>query len=233
VSILSRQECERVLDGITTLAAGAQLPTLTLGAADIVLPLAFNFEAGGTTVTGSGEVIHVDSLSDAPGDAVSAGEIVLRLAKAMGLRGVERKADAGVLGKTPEVDARAMAGRGQPEAPKARAGELLAVTTSDAIHFHTGGRTGQCAWPSTIAPDPVATLNARDAGPLGIERGDEVTVSSSEGEGRAIADVVKGQAAGVVALSSGFAEMRRLFPWKAERRTGPVGVKIRKTGSET
>ena len=233
VSVLSRQECERVLDGIKTLAAAAQLPTLTLGAADIVLPLAFNFEAGGTIVTGSGEVIHVDSLSDAPGEAVSAGEIVLRLAKVMGLRGMERKVDLQILERMPEVDARAMVGRGQPEVPKARAGELLAVTTSDAIHFHTGGRTGQCAWPSTIAPYPVATLNVKDAAPLGIERGDEVVLTSSEGDGRAIADVVKGQAAGVVAVSVGFAEIRRLFPWKSERRTGPVGVKIRKTGSET
>jgi anaerobic selenocysteine-containing dehydrogenase len=79
----------------------------------------------------------------------------------------------------------------------------------------------------------VATLNVKDAAPLGIERGDEVVLTSSEGDGRAIADVVKGQAAGVVAVSVGFAEIRRLFPWKSERRTGPVGVKIRKTGSET
>lgn len=233
VSVLSRQECNRTLDGIRTLVAAAQLPTLTLGAADVVLPLAFNFEAGGTTVTGSGEVITVESLAEAPGEAVPAGELVMRLAHAMGLRGVERKVDRSVLETMPEVDVRAIIERGHPQVAKAPEGAFLAVTASDAIHFHTGGRTSHCEWPKYMAPNPVATMNVDDAGPLGIKSGDEVLLVSNEGEGRATAEVVKTQAAGVVAVSSGFAEMRRLFPWNMARRTGPVAVKIQKAGSET
>jgi anaerobic selenocysteine-containing dehydrogenase len=233
VSVLSKQECNRTLDGIRTLVAAAQLPTLTLGAADVVLPLAFNFEAGGTTVTGSGEVITVDSLAEAPGEAVPAGELVMKLADALGLRGVERKVDRRLLEEMPEVDSRPILERGQPEVAKAREREFLAVTESDAIHFHTGGRTSQCEWPRYMVPNPVVTMNLNDAQALGIATGDEVLLVSSEGEGRATAEVVKGQTAGVVAVSSGFAEMRGLFPWNMARRTGPVAVRIQKAGRET
>jgi len=209
----------------------ASLPVPTLGAADIVLPLAFNFETGGTTVTGSGEVVTVDAVADPPGEAVSAGELVRKLAEVMGISGVERKVDAKVLGKTPEADAEAILQRPQPDVPSAANGKLLALTHSDAVHFHVGSLTAQCAWPKYVAPEPVVTLSAKDAEALGIANGGTVRITSDEGETTGTAEVAKEQPAGVVAVPSGFAEMRRLFPW--ERATGPVTVNIEKARNET
>ena len=231
VSVFSKGDSVTMLDAIGTLAAAASLPVPTLGAADIVLPLAFNFETGGTTVTGSGEVVTVDAVADAPGEAASAGNLVTRLAEAMGISGVERKAETPLIEKMPQVDAEAILKRAQPDVPAPAEGELLAVTQSDAIHFHVGSLTGQCAWAKYAAAGPVVTVNANDAESLGILNGETVRITSDEGEGTGTVEVVKEQAAGVVAVPGGFAEMRRLFPW--ERGTGPVTVKIEKTGNET
>lgn len=229
----SGDESAALPEGVKTCAAAAILPTATLGAADIVLPLACNFETGGTTVTGSGEVITVDAVADAPGHATSAGDLVIRLAQAMGLSGVERKVDPKVLRTAPSVDAAAIAKRKQPAPETAPEGEFLAVTQSDAVHFHTGSLTRQCAWPQYTAPGPVAALNADDAAALGIDDGDAVKLTSTEGEGIATASVVKAQATGVVAVSSAFGDMRGLFPWTQTNGTGPVTVKIEKAGRET
>lgn len=228
VSVLSRRLCTTMLDGVKTLVAAARVPTPTVGAADVVLPLALNFEAGGTTVTGSGEVITVDAVADAPGEAVSAGELVRRLAKALGISGVERKVDVKALEKMPAVDAKAVVKRGQPEMPAAAQGELTAVTRSDAVHFHTGGLTSHCEWPRYLAPNPVASIGADLAAARGISGGDRVKLTSSEGEATAVAEVVKDQRAGVVGLCSGFAEIRGLFTWDETGRTGPVAVRVEK-----
>ena len=229
----SKRESAALLEGVKTLGAAARLPTPTLGAADIVLPLAFNFETGGTTVNGSGEVITVDAVADPPGHAASAGELVMRLAKAMGISGVERKLDPGILERIPEVDARTMAGKGHPEVQTAPQGAFLAVTQSDAVNFHTGSVSGQCAWPQYMAPEPVAAINADDAASMDVDDGDAVKLTSDEGEGVATAAVVKAQAAGVVAVSSAFGRMRGLFPWDLACGMGPVTVRIEKAGSET
>lgn len=226
VSGLSKTDAVTMLGGIKTLAAATPLPTPTLGAADVVLPLAFNFETGGTTVTGSGEVIVVDSVADAPGDATSAGELVMRLAEAMGITGIERKVDAKILGTMPEVDAEAIISQEQPEAPTASEGELILVMESDAVHFHMGSLTGRCAWPQYTAPTPVVAIRSAEADALGISDGETVKLTSIAGEGGATVRLVKEQPAGLAVVSSGFAEMRGLFPW--ERGTGPVAVRIEK-----
>ena len=141
--------------------------------------------------------------------------------------------DPKVLKTAPSVDAAAIAKRKQPAPETAPEGEFLAVTQSDAVHFHTGSLTRQCAWPQYAAPGPVAVLNADDAAALGIDDGDAVKLTSADGDGIATASLAKTQAAGVVAVSSGFADMRGLFPWNETGTTGPVTVKIEKAGRET
>jgi anaerobic selenocysteine-containing dehydrogenase len=198
----------------------------TVGRADVVLPMAFNFEVGGTTITGSGEIIAVDAVADAPGEAVSAGVIAEALAKTLGITGVARGVGRSKLEATPAGDASALTGRGQPPLVAAGMGEMVAVTHSDAIHYHTGSLTSLCAWPRFIAPNVVAAISAADAEALGVKHNGRVRVVSAEGQAEATADVSKMQPAGVVAVSSGFGPARGLFPWSAARRTGPAVVKV-------
>jgi anaerobic selenocysteine-containing dehydrogenase len=228
VSVLSREECAATLDGVKMLAAAGAMPSPTLGAADVVLPMALNFEAGGTTVTGSGEIITVDSLADAPGDALPARELLNRFAKALGSSSVERAVDVKALEKPPAGDAQHLADRGQPGLSSAPAGEFQAVTWSDAVHFHTGTLTAQCQWPLYMANGPVVLLNANDSGELGIRENDRVQLTSEKAQGEAKAQLVKGQTPGVVAVSGGFPAMRGLFGWSKSRPAGPVFVKVKK-----
>lgn len=227
-SVLSEGECAATMDRVKMLVAAGALPSPTTDAANVVLPMAFNFESGGTTVTGSGEIIAVDSIVDPPGDAKPAGELARILAEMLGIAGVERKVDAKRFEHMPLANAKAIIERVESLPAEPRLGEFAAVTHSDAIHFHTGSMTGLMAWPQWMAPAPTVLMNSADAEALGIEAGERVIVESSEGQGEAKAELAKGHARGVVAVSSGFAAMRGLFRWNSAHPTGPVAVKVRK-----
>ncbi len=224
---LSKKE-SAALDGLKLLVAANAMPVPTMGRAGVALPMAFNFEAGGTTMTGSGEAIEVNSVADAPCDACSAGALAEALAKALGIPGVARGFSRAAIEKMPAADAGTVAGRPHPVPASAPVGEFLAVTHGDAIHFHTGSLTSMCAWPAWAAATPLVMMSAPDAAALGVKHHGRVLVVSGVGQCEAEADVSKIHPAGVVAVSSGFAASRGLFPWSGSRRTGPTTVRLQK-----
>ena len=213
------------LNGLKMLVAANAMPVPTMERADVALPMTFNFEAGGTVVTGSGEIITVDSVADAPGEAVPAGELAGMLAKALGIAGVARGFDRAAAERMPKTDASGITGRAQAAPVAVGVGEFVAVTQSDCIHAHTGSLTSMCAWPQYMAPEPLVAMSATDAATLGVKHNGRVRLVSLEGTCEGKADVSKMQPAGVVAVSSGFAASRGLFAW-TNGRTGPTTVKV-------
>ncbi len=219
------------LHALRTLVAANSMPVATMEMAHVALPLAFNFEAGGTTITGSGEIVRVEWVADAPGQAVLPGVLVEELAKSLGIQGIVRDVNREDLEAVPSAEAAKITARPHPALAAAGMGEDVLVTQSDSVHFHTGSLTSMCAWPAYWAPEPVVTIGAKEGESLGVIAGDRVRIITAEGRCEARADVSKAQPTGVAAVSGGFVVSRSLFPWNSSRRTGPTTARIEKIPS--
>ena len=83
---------------------------------------------------------------------------------------------------------------------------LILTTGRSAFHFHTGTMTRKSEGLNILRPEELVELNPKDAGALGVEDGDQVTVVSRRGTVSAKAKVTDESPEGTVFMTFHFAE---------------------------
>ena len=205
------------LSAVEVLAAAAAMPSATTARAQLVLPMAFWFELGGTVADGSGALRTLAAAAEPARGALAPSEALARLCA-----DVEPMPDADIRAMAaadPPMDlARALGGPGDWAPPARQEGAMLVVSRADCLGFADGSASRQLLWPAMMEPQPRVRLNPAD-GPGGGETfGWTAGTVTLRGEGMSLtlpAEVSADVPQGVAAVSPNFPETRMLFAWAA------------------
>jgi NADH-quinone oxidoreductase subunit G len=203
VDVADRSLARRAVAGARTVISLDRFLTASSRQADVVLPVSGSAETEGTTTNLEGRVTTLHQKVTPPGTAradwMIAAELAMRLGADLGAGAaadlwaelvehspVHAGIDAGALADPAHVDGVVLplepAGFPTPErthvAPKG-AYELRLVVNR--VLYDAGSAVTHCDSSSGLAPEATVRLSPADAGPVGIETGTRVTVSSSHG----------------------------------------------------
>jgi hypothetical protein len=208
--------------------AAAALADETTASADLVLPLALICEIGGTIIEAGNRPVVTAPLMPPPSGVPTTSELLRRIALAAG---VNVAPFSGALAPTERLAV------GEPPEPApVSADGLMLVAARQAVNNVAGSLTSSASWQSKLRPLPELRVSPADAERIGTENGHVVSVQTHGAGVEAVVKVSARLATGVVAISDGYASVRKLFPYAIDAQRGevasqPVAVKVaRKSG---
>jgi NADH-quinone oxidoreductase subunit G len=170
---------EAALDAAGFVVCSELFMTETAQRANLVLPACSTFEKSGTTTDVAGDVLPVIGSVVAPGDAQADGDMLVRLAQALGVA-LPEPADIERTIAGPAASAFAL--HPLPPAPPASAtqtGELRALVESPI--FSGGGTSAFDARVNALRAHPRAKLHPQTAAAFGISDGTPIALVSAAG----------------------------------------------------
>ena len=196
------------LEKLQLLAASAIFENDTTKHSDVGLPQAVWTEMTGTYTGSLGIATTIAPLTEAQGDARSAGEMLSEIADEMG---------AGLSTGVPpaehpelQIDAQAELGRIAGEST----GEgVVLIEGIHPLHRWDGTITGRMSFPTVISPYCDIWIGEEAAGSLGVEAGSNVALATERGETTIIATVTDRMPGGLVAIPSYVPDVRGLLAW--------------------
>jgi NADH-quinone oxidoreductase subunit G len=245
----------KALLGLDLLVVQDILLSPTAAMADVVLPAAAWSEHEGSFTSGGGLIQAFPKVTSPPGQALPDWEILARVSEALG-RNVEISShedaraalvERWVPGRSvmiPGVTSypRPGGGAGGAERPAPRkflevgytiappslsAKELLLLTGP--MRGHSGILSTYSAAITSVFPEPLATMNSKDAAALGVKDGDSVNIRSASGEISINVKLDDEMKEGVVFIPVHFSEPPVLDLISGDAYTAGMPLKVRIT----
>ena len=216
--VLSATDASRLRANVSMLAVASAFRSRSTEEADVVLPLAAWFEERGSALNAAGSRIELAAALAPPRGAVSAKELCARLAASSGAAlpeepSLARPSYGGFLGQT----------QGKLDLSEVSSGAFELVARADTVDLDAGSVSRLLAWPRLVEPAPELCMNAADAATRGLAARSSVRVRANGNETLARLRVSSDVPQGMAAISTAFAETRRLFP---RRSDGPHGFEL-------
>ena len=172
----------------------------------------------GSALNAAGSRIELAQALAPPSGAVSARELCARLAASSGAALREESALArpsygGFLGQT----------RGTLDLSEASSGAVQLVARADTVDLDVGSVSRLLAWPRLLEPMPELRMNAAECRMQGLAPRSTVRVRANGNEALARLRISSDVPQGMAAISTAFAETRRLFRQRAD---GPHGFEL-------
>jgi anaerobic selenocysteine-containing dehydrogenase len=196
----------------------------TATGANVVIPAAALVEKKGTVSPSFGEdIIREETITPIAG-AVSDGQFLTDLARAMGSRleaaQVHRKTERAGSGESLSADWAGYAARMKD----LEIADTVLIPWSEAVHAADGSISRNLFWSTVTCPGPELMVSGQIAGEMHLRDGDLVKVASEGGEA-----VLKVRTTGklegrTVAATIHFPSVRKLFPWKMDERHGEISL---------
>ena len=201
----------------------------TAARSNIVIPAAALIEKKGTVLPAFGEELVRSETIAPPGGTITDGEFLIALAREMGVE------------LTPAAPATPAAARNPAAARKPActsladdwsayremlgaldAADTVLIPWSEPVHVADGSLSRNFHWSAVTCSEPLLMVSRELADGRKLADGDRVTVSSEGGDAALkvkVTDKLKGN---VVGGTIHFPEVRKLFPWKLDARSGEI-----------
>jgi len=223
------------------LAASDIFPSRTTDVADIIFPSASILEKNGSMVLGDDTVLNIEKALPTIEASRKDLEIMQRLIFGIGKKiiGADelnkdlRKAK----GKASRSSSVALIGRmimkSLSELKQKKRKPYTLVADEDIAHFMEGSYTKKFYWPDRVCGDPLLRIGKTTAKELAVNEGDEVIVSSKNGDLLLDVMIDDGIPPKYAFIPAHFIDVRNLFGRKISDPTGriilePVGITIEK-----